>query len=142
MNDAMRRCEERRTAGVRLLEVAYHNRWIVLYTRLGFKVRDLVARLQGPPHVGEVPGHTVREVRPGDLEGCNAVCRSVHGQDRSRELSDAISQNTALVVEHDGLVTGYSAVLAYYAHSVAQSNEDMKALILSGRQFGGAGILY
>jgi predicted N-acetyltransferase YhbS len=141
MNDAMRRCEERRTAGVRLLQVAYHNRSIALYTRLGFKVRDLAACLQGPPQVGEVPGRTVREARPSDLEGCNAVCYSVHGHDRARELSDAISQNTALIVEHDGRVTGYSAELAYYAHSVAQNNEDMKALILSGRQFGGAGIL-
>src|SRR3954454_16089706 len=55
MLEAMRRCEERRTAGVRLLQVAYHNRSMALYTTLGFKVRDLIACVQGPPQHGEVP---------------------------------------------------------------------------------------
>jgi hypothetical protein len=108
---------------------------------LGFKVRALIACLQGPPLVGEVPGHSVREAQPNDLGGCDAVAHRVHGYDRSRELSDAIAQGTALVVERDGRITGYAADLAYYAHAVADSTEDMKALVLSGREFGGAGIL-
>jgi hypothetical protein len=137
-----RSCEVRYAAYINegRISVAYHNRSIALYTRLSFKARDLVC-LQGPPQVGAVPGHSLREAQPSNLGDCNAVARTVHGHDRSRELSDAIAQGTALVVEHEGRIAGYSADLAYYAHAVAESTEDMKALILSGRLFGGAGIL-
>jgi hypothetical protein len=50
-------------------------------------------------------------------------------------VSDAIAQGTALVVEHDGRVSGYAGDLAFFSHAVGESNEDLKALI-----FGSPGI--
>ena len=141
MQDAMRHCDARGTPGVRLLQVAYHGRSLALYAKLGFKVRDLIACLQGAPQNGEVAGYRVRQAAVDDLDSCNAVAYRVHGHDRAGEVREAIAEGAALVVEHDGRLTGYTTGLAYYAHTVAETNEDAKALILSGRQFGGAGIL-
>ena len=141
MQDAMRRCDERGVPGVRLLQSAYHNRSLALYASLGFRVRDLLACFQGSPQTGEVDGYRVRRAEPADLDGCNEVARHVHGHDRAGEVSDAITQGTALVVEHGGQITGYATDLAFFAHSTTETNEGLKALILSGREFSGPGIL-
>ena len=76
-----------------------------------------------------------------DLEACNRVCVLVHGHDRSGETLDAIRQGTAQVVEHAGMVTGYTTGLAFFAHSVGETNEDVKALIAAAREFAGPGFL-
>ena len=141
MQEVLGRCETRGAAGVRLLQASYHRRSLALYATLGFEVRDLLACFQGSPQVGEVAGHRVRQAEGADLASANALARRVHGFDRAAELREAITRGTALVVEHDGRITGYSTDLAFFAHSVAESNADMKAMILSGRPFGGPGIL-
>jgi hypothetical protein len=66
---------------------------------------------------------------------------AVHGHDRFGEVSDAIAQGTALVVEHDERITGCSTGLAFFAHSVGETTEDIKALIGAASEFAGPGIL-
>jgi hypothetical protein len=88
-----------------------------------------------------IPGYPVRPAVAADRGACNRVCRLVHGHDRSGEVRDAIEQGTALVVEHDGRITGYGSALAYFGHAAGESNEDLKALIASGHAFAGPGIL-
>jgi hypothetical protein len=56
-------------------------------------------------------------------------------------VADAIKQGSALVVEHDGRVTGYATGLAFTAHAVGENNEDVIALIRAAAAFGGSGIL-
>jgi hypothetical protein len=46
-----------------------------------------------------------------------------------------------LVVEHDGRISGYATGLAFFAHAVGESNEDLKALIMAADAFDGPGIL-
>lgn len=141
MEDVMRRAEERQAPGIRLLQAAYHCRSFALYASLGFEFRETLACLQGPPIGRTVPGHTVRPATDADLASCNELCRRVHGADRGGEVSDALKQGTARVVEHDGRVTGYATDLAYFAHAVGETAEDLKALIASATAFGGPGIL-
>lgn len=141
MEYALARASERHAAGVRLLQSAYHTRSLGLYASLGFAVREHVACLQGPALRRSVPGYEVRAATPSDRRACDAVCRRVHGHDRSAELADAIAQGTALVVEHDGRITGYSSTLAFFGHTVGESDEDVKALIGAAHGFGGPGIL-
>ena len=69
------------------------------------------------------------------------MCRRVHGHDRAGELTDALAQNTALVVEHDRRITGYAAELGFSGHAVGEGNEDLKALIMAADAFSGPGIL-
>jgi hypothetical protein len=54
---------------------------------------------------------------------------------------DAIGQKTASVVEHLGRITGYTTGLAFFAHSVAETNRDLMALIGAATEFGGPGFL-
>jgi hypothetical protein len=141
MQAVIRRATERAAPGIRLVQSAYHNRSLSLYAKLGFHVRDVLACIQGTPPKGEISGYETRRATPADLEACNAVCRHVHGHDRSGELTDALTQGTALVVEHDGRISGYATDLAFFAHAVGESNEDLKALIMAADEFGGPGIL-
>jgi GNAT superfamily N-acetyltransferase len=127
--------------GIRLVQAAFHNRSLSLYTRLGFAIRELLSCLQGRTRVREIPGCTVRPATRNDLDACNALSAAVHGFDRGPELSEAMDLSMALVVERAGRITGYTSSLAFFGHSVAESNMDLKALIASVDFFGGPGIL-
>jgi GNAT superfamily N-acetyltransferase len=141
MDAVLARADEIGAPGVRLLQAAYHNRSIALYAKLGFEVRELVACLQGPPVSTAVPGRIVRPASPEDIPSCDALCRRVHGHHRHGEVVDAIGQNTAVLVEYDGRISGYSTGLAFFGHTVGENNEDVKALIGSATEFAGPGIL-
>jgi predicted N-acetyltransferase YhbS len=141
MGAVLDRAAEQRSAGVRLVQGAYHTRSLGLYAKLGFEVRETLACLQGPPIGAAVDGRSVRPATAADVDACNGVCRMVHGHDRSPEVSDGIARGSAMVVEHDGRITGYTAGLSFFAHSVGESLDDMKALISAAPGFGGPGIL-
>ena len=141
MTAVMDRAAERGAPGVRLVQAAYHNRSLSLYAKLGFEVREPLACMQGPPLDTTIEGYSVRPATTEDLDACNRVCRGVHGHDRAGEVAQAIAQGSALVVEHDGRVSGYSTALAFFAHSVGETNEDLKALIGAASEFAGPGIL-
>jgi predicted N-acetyltransferase YhbS len=141
MQDVMRRAAGRGAPGIRLLQAAHHRRSLSLYAKLGFQVRDALAVMQGSPPKGEIPGYQTRRATPAEMEGCTAVCRRVHGHDRAGEMRDALTQGTALVVEHDGRISGYATDLSLFGHAVGESNEDLKALIAAAEAFGGPGIL-
>jgi hypothetical protein len=112
-----------------------------LYTTLSFEVREPLVTLQRPPLAVHIPGHAVRQAAEADLDGCNALCRRVHGHDRSGELLEAITAGTATVVEHEGRLTGYATVLGFTGHAVGESNAELKALIGAAPAFVGPGFL-
>jgi GNAT superfamily N-acetyltransferase len=112
----------RGAAGVRLVQTAYHARSLALYAKLGFVVREPLSR-------------------PDDLPACDALCRRVHGHDRSGELQGAIAAGTARVVERPDRISGYATGFGYGWHAVAEGNEDLQALIASAEAFVSLGIL-
>ena len=117
--------------GIRLLQAGYHTR----------SVCEPIANLQGPPLGLAVPGCTVRPATAGDAEACNRLCRDVHGHDRGGNLRDAVNQGDASVVERHGRITGYTTQIAFFGHAVAETNEDLKALIAAAPAFAGPGFL-
>ena len=141
MERVLDRAHAQRRVGVRLVQVAYHNRSLSMYTKLGFDAREPLSCLQGPALNIEVPGYAVRPATGTDLDSCNRLCLSVHGHDRGREVADAIAQRTARVVEHGGRVTGYATSIGFFAHAVCQTNEELKALIGAAPSFGVPGFL-
>jgi hypothetical protein len=141
MRAVMDRASEHHAAGVRLVQAAFHNRSLSLYTSLGFDVREPLSCIQGHPRERKLPGCTVRTAQPSDAEACNTLSYQVHGFDRHMELEQAIQQNTAVVVERTGRITGYASALAFFGHTTAESNLDMQALIASAEYFAGPGIL-
>jgi predicted N-acetyltransferase YhbS len=141
MQAGMDRATERRTPGVRLLQIAWHYRSLALYTKLGFEIRETVSGLQGPPLHREIPGYEVRPARTEDVPACNELCFRIHGHDRAGEVSDAVRDGTANVVEHLGRITGYSTAIGWFHHAVGETNDDLKALIAAAPSFLGPGFL-
>jgi GNAT superfamily N-acetyltransferase len=141
MEDVMGRAKKRHFAGIRLVQAAYHNRSLSLYTKLGFDAREPLSTIQGPALGLKIHAHGVRPGREDDLPACNELCRRVHGHDRGLELLDAIRRGSATVVEHAGRVTGYATVVGFFGHAVGESNQDLKALIGAAPAFPGPGFL-
>lgn len=141
MEQVLERTEARRHVGVRLVQAAYHARSLSLYSKLGFQAREPLTTLQGPPLRLELPGYRVRKATEDDLEDCDELCKNVHGHDRHGETAQAIADGTAMVVEHDGKMTGYATNIGYFAHAVGRTNEELKALIGAAPSFAGPGFL-
>ena len=141
MEEVLRRTKERGFAGVRLVQAAYHNRSLSLYTKLGFDTREPLSLMNGPSLGLKVPCYSVRPASEKDLAACNSLSFALHGHDRSAELQDAINQGTARVVEHDGRISGYTTAIGFISHALGESNEDLKALIGEATEFFGAGFL-
>jgi GNAT superfamily N-acetyltransferase len=141
MNAVLDRAHQRGTSGVRLVQAAFHNRSLSLYASLGFDVREPLSCMQGRTAQRSVSGCAVRPAQAVDLDACNALALEVHGFDRGRELGESIQHGTAVVVERGGHITGYSTHLAFFGHSIGETNLDMQALIASADAFVGPGLL-
>jgi GNAT superfamily N-acetyltransferase len=141
MQAVMDRANERGAPGIRLVQAAFHNRSLSLYTSLGFDIREPLSCMQGRTLERGIPGCVVRPAKPDDADACNALSRQVHGFDRGVELAQAIEQGTALVVERGGRITGYTTHLAFFGHSTAETNADLQSLLASAESFAGPGIL-
>jgi predicted N-acetyltransferase YhbS len=127
--------------GIRLVQAAYHNRSLCLYTRLGFQTREPLSVMQGPALNIKFAGYDVRPAMEADIAACNLLCRRVHGFERGVELREAISARTARVVEHLGRITGYATDIGFFAHAVVETNHDLKSLIGAASAFQGPGFL-
>jgi predicted N-acetyltransferase YhbS len=141
MENALERVRARNFAGVRLVQTAYHNRSLCLYTKLGFQTREPLSVMQGKPLNLKMHGYDVRRATEADLEACNRLCERVHGHHRGGELRGAIGHGGATVVERLGRITGYATVIAFFGHAVGETNDDLRALIGAAPAFLGPGIL-
>ncbi len=141
MQAVLDRAAERRAPGVRLLQSAFHNRSLSLYTKLGFDVREPISVMTGAPLRLATEACKVRAAQPSDIPACDRLCLNVHGHTRTGEFADAIKQGQAFVVERGGRITGYTTGFNYFGHSVAESNRDLQALIGAAESLGGPGFL-
>ena len=141
MAGVMQRSQDRGFEGIRLVQAGYHSRSLALYLKLGFDAREHLSCLQGPA-IGQVtPGFGVRPATTDDQAACDALCQRTHGFPRGGELADAIAAGIARVVERQGRITGYATAIAFSGHAVAETNDDMQALIGASEGFGGPGFL-
>lgn len=141
MQVVLDRARENGAPGVRLVQAAFHNRSLCLYTSLGFDVREPLVCLQGRTAQRSLPGCTVRPASSADVPACNELALQIHGFERGRELAEGIQRGSALVVERGGRITGYASALAIQGHANAEANLDLQALLASAESFGGPGIL-
>ncbi len=141
MRAVIKRAWQRKFAGVRLVQAAYNNCSLALYTQLEFDVREPLVSMQGQALGLKIPGYSVRLATVDDLADCNLLCQQIHGFDRAGELTQAIERGTATVVEQDNLITGYATSIGFLGHAVGTSNEDLQALIGAATSFTGQGFL-
>ena len=141
MQAVIDRAASRGVPSVRLCQATFHRRSLCLYTTLGFRTRELLSCMNGPPLKRNLPGYHVRAATLSDLAACNAVCFDVHGFERGGELKEAIERGSATVVEREGQITGYATEVGFFAHSVAKTNQDLIVLIAAASEFTGPGFL-
>ena len=139
MEEVLAEARRRGFESVRLVQSPVHLRSLALYTTLGFEVREPLVLIQGAPPGAEIDGRTVRPATGDDLPACNSLCRSVHGIERESELRAAVEQRLATVVERSGSITGYATGIGFLGHAVAQTADDLKALISRAPAFRGPG---
>src|SRR6476646_2535891 len=109
MQAAMQRGEG--APGIRLLQDAFHMRSLCLYASLGFDVKDPVGVMTGEPRSGAVPGVEVRPLTESDLDECEALCKRVHGFERTNELRDAIHGLAPFVAQRARRIVGYATTI-------------------------------
>jgi ribosomal protein S18 acetylase RimI-like enzyme len=141
MDAVLERAHAQHAPGVRLLQIAYHNRSLSLYAKLGMEVRGSFAAMYGEPIRRALAGYDVRPATLDDEYACNSLCVRVHGHARAGEVREAIESGDARVVERLGRITGYTTRISYFAHSVAETNDDLRALICEAEDFGTPGFL-
>ena len=141
MQDVLGYALRKRLPGVRLVQSAYHNRSLSLYTKLGFVVREPLATMQGPPINETLPGYDVRQATSEDLGACKDLCSKIHGHAREAEVTEAIGQGTASVIYRNCRITAYSTSIGFFGHAVAETNDNIKALIAAAPAFAGPGFL-
>jgi GNAT superfamily N-acetyltransferase len=137
----MERARERGFAGVRLLQAAFHNRSLSLYSKLGFDAKEPMSVMHGLPLRVPLAGCDVRPATLEDLDEASRICERVHGLSRAGELRESVSQGSALVVSRHGRITGYAAGFGYFGHAVGESNVDVKALIGAAENVSGPGVI-
>jgi GNAT superfamily N-acetyltransferase len=121
----------RGSRGTRLLQDGFNMSSLSLYASLDFEVREPAVVMSGKPASGPVKGIEVRPPREADLEACEALCRQVHGIERTNELRVAMQAFTPFVALRDGDVAAYATAFTFWpmAHGVAETDEDMHVLL-------------
>jgi GNAT superfamily N-acetyltransferase len=117
--------------GTRLLQDSFNMLSLSLYASLGFEEREPVVVMSGKPTSGPVEGIEVRPLREADLDECEALCKKVHGFERTNELRGAMQAFAPFVALRDGRVSAYATTLTFWpmAYGVAETDEDMQALL-------------
>lgn len=141
MTWALDSAREAGKVSVRLAQAAYHNRSLSLYTKMGFVAREPLSTIQGPPVAARIPGYEPRPATGDDVAACVALHLRLHGYAREQELRDAVAQATAMVVEHDGRITGYTTGIGFFGHTIGESNDELKVLIGAAPVIAGPGLL-
>jgi hypothetical protein len=113
------------------MQDAFNMRSLSLYASLGFDVKESAAVISGKPRSGPVRGVDVRPLEEGDLDECEALCKKVHGVERTNELRDAIQAFAPFVAVRAGRITAYASSVTFWPlnHGVAESEGDMTALL-------------
>ncbi len=141
MERVIKRSAENGKAGIRLVQAAYHNRSLALYTKLGFDVVEPLSAINGTPFKAEIPDRVVRPLTAQDVDSANKLCIAAHGISRKNEIAGAAESGSGIVVENNGTVSGYATSPGFFGHAAAKTNDDLKALIGSGREISGPGFL-
>ena len=117
--------------GTRLLQDSFNLASLSLYASLGFEEREPVVLISGKPTSGPVEGVEVRPLGDADLNECEALCKKVHGFERTNELRGAMQAFAPFVALRDGRVSAYASTLTFWpmAYGVAETDEDMQTLL-------------
>ena len=142
MNAAVSHAYSQNYNQVRLVQSPSHIRSFVLYAKSGFTLREPLFLIQGNASNKNfnIKNLEVNKVETdNDVLECNKLCMQAHGFTREGELRQAMSQGVAIEIKSEGEIRGYSAGLGLFGHSIASSNDVLKALITGSTGITGPG---
>src|SRR5688572_13205125 len=118
--------------GIRLLQDAFHMRSLSLYRSLGFRVTEACVVMSGKPRGTPAGDVEVRPLADDDIEECEALCKRVHGFERTGALRDSMRSFTPMVAIRDGRIVAYASTATFWqmGHGVAEDEQAMEALLL------------
>jgi GNAT superfamily N-acetyltransferase len=118
--------------GVRLLQHTENVQSFSLYAALGFDAQEILVVLSGTPASEPLSSWEIRPLTASDMAGCESLHENVHGYTRTNELRDILASGTPVVALRDGRVRAYMTAPMVWLpnHGVAETEEDMQALIL------------
>jgi GNAT superfamily N-acetyltransferase len=122
--------------GIRLLQDSFNVQSFSLYAALGFDARENLVVLSGTPSSTAPSSWEIRSLTASDIAACEALHESVHGYSRTNELRDALATGAPIVALRDGRVRGYMVAPSIWLanHGVAETHDDMQALLLGAPQ--------
>ena len=122
----------RSAPSIRLVQEAFNLVSLALYTSLGFDAVEQLAVIEGRPRTRPSRDLEVRRAEYRDLPACDSLSKEIHGYARSEELRDALRIMSPYVAIREGRIAAYCTTLTSWgpAHGVAQTDSDMRALIL------------
>ena len=128
----MERARQINARSVRLVQEPFNTRSMPLYASVGFDVKEPLAVMIGTPTEKPTAGASARPMTEADLPACAALCRAIHGIDRTGELRDAIEHFQPFVLESGGRLVAYASAPNFFLmnHGVAETPQDMKDLLL------------
>jgi predicted N-acetyltransferase YhbS len=132
--------ERRKDApSIRLVQDGFHMRSLSLYASLGFEVTASCVVMSGEPHDRPHSDVEVRPVTEDDIAECAALCKKVHGFERTGALRDAIRAFAPFAALRDGRIVAYASTVTFWpmAYGVAETEEDMKALLVGAAAAAG-----
>jgi len=128
---------------VRLVQEAFNTTSMSLYASVGFDVTEPLAIMTGTPIDQPSANARVRPMTEADLPACAALCRRIHGIERTGELRDALEHFNPHVLERAGGIRAYASTPNFFLmnHGVAETEQDMRDLLLgvasaTGRPIG------
>ncbi|HEX8281944.1 MAG TPA: GNAT family N-acetyltransferase [Pyrinomonadaceae bacterium] len=127
-------------AGIRLVQDSFNTASLSLYAALGFEVKEPLALIEGTPAGEPAAGYEVRPMRDEDLGAAAELGLKVHGFERTGELKSLAPLLDPFVAVRGGRVTAYASAPGFWPlnHAVAESDEDMKALLTGAAAATGA----
>ena len=127
------------SAGIRLVQDAANVASLSLYASLGFDVKEPLVLVEGAPVDVPVADVEVRALEEGDVAGCAALCRAVHGFERTNELRSTPPFLTSFVALRGGRVVAYASAPHFWQmnHAVAEREDDLRALLAGVGALGG-----
>jgi hypothetical protein len=103
-----------------------------LYRSLGFDVTAPCVVMSGSPRGGLVEDAEVQPLTAEDIDECAALCKQVHGFERTAALRDAMQVFAPVVAVRDGRIAAYASTVTFWqmGYGVAEDEAAIKALLL------------
>ena len=116
--------------GIRLVQESFNMASLSLYVSLSFEVKEPFVLMEGKFRSQPLSGVEVRPMVSEDVDECAALCKKLYGCDRTSDIEYALNFFSPFVAGRQGRIVAYTCAVSALSHSVAETEEDMQALLL------------